>query len=55
MTSESHLVPTDLDPAAPQPRAKGRATRALDRTLESVLALALLSEIGVVFFNVVGR
>jgi tripartite ATP-independent transporter DctM subunit len=52
---ESHLVPTDLDPAAPHPRAQGRATRALDQTLKSVLALALLSEIGVVFFNVVGR
>lgn len=55
MSTESQPLRTDLDPAAPNPRTQGRATRALDRTLKSVLALALLSEIGVVFFNVVGR
>jgi len=55
ITGEAPPVAAELDPAATHPGAESRWSRALNQTLGGVLAAALLSELGVVFFNVVGR
>ena len=55
MGSELPPVAMDLDPVALRSRTGTRLTRAIDGGLKITLALALLGELGVVFFNTLSR